>query len=302
MEFRELECFVVLSEELHFARAAERLYLSPGRVSQLIAALETRIGGRLLERTSRRVRLTKLGESFLADLRPSYDGLTKAVVRAKSAAREVTGLLRVGFLATPTDLVTGSVQRFEGLYPGSAVELVEIPLSDPFSKLRARQVDVVFTLLPVEEADLVTGAGLNRVPMRLGVSVRHPLAARRGIDAEELASVALIGLDEPAPRRWREHIAPSATPSGRPIALAGTVATSQEGLTQVALNRGAMLICTPTAVAHVRPDVAFVPVTGLPDSVLGLAWRKSSETAAIRAFNDAAERHSVQVAGPHLAA
>ncbi|MFI6454197.1 LysR family transcriptional regulator [Streptosporangium amethystogenes] len=295
MEFRELECFVVLSEELHFARTAERLHLSPGRVSQLMRSLETRLGGGLFHRTSRRVRLTPLGERFLADLRPSYDGLANAVSRAKAAAREVTGVIRLGFLATPTDVVTGSVRAFERCYPGCEAELVEIPLSDPFGKLRAGQVDIAFTLLPVDEPDLATGEGLNRVSYQLGVSSRHPLAARASIGAEELAGVSLIGLDGPAPRTWRERVAPSATPSGRPIPRAGTVATSQEGLTQVALNRGGMLFCTPTAAYHRRPDVSFVPVTGLPPSILGLAWVKAAETAAIRAFNEAAVGHALGV-------
>ncbi|MEU6784402.1 LysR family transcriptional regulator [Nonomuraea angiospora] len=292
MEFRELECFVVLSEELHFARTAERLYLSPGRVSQLMRSLETRIGGRLFERTSRRVRLTPLGERFLADLRPSYDGLANAVRRAKEAAREVTGRLKVGFLATPTEVVTGSVRAFERRYPECEVELVEIPISDPFGRLRAGQVDLTFTLLPVNEPDLATGEGLNKVSYQLGVSTRHPLAARAGIAAEELVNVPLIGLDGPAPRAWRERIAPSVTPSGRPIPLAGTVATSQEGLTQVALDRGGMLFCTPTAAHHRRPDVSFVPVTGLSPSIMGLAWVKAAETAAVLAFGEAAAGHA----------
>ncbi|MGW0806930.1 LysR family transcriptional regulator [Nonomuraea sp. NPDC002799] len=296
MEFRELECFVVLSEELHFARTAERLYLSPGRVSQLVRALETRIGGLLFERTSRRVRLTSLGERFLADLRPSYDGLAGAVGRAKAAAREVAGVIRVGFLATPTDVVTGAVRAFERRYPGCVAELVEIPLSDPFGRLRAGQVDITFTLLPVDEPDLVTGAGLNRVSYELGVSIRHPLAGRSGIGAEELASVPLIGLAGPAPRAWRERIAPSATPSGRAIPHAGTVATAQEGLTQVALDRGGMLFCAPTAAHHRRADVRFLPVMGLSPSVLGLAWVKTAETAVIRAFSEAAAGEDALVA------
>lgn len=58
-----------------------------------------------------------------------------------------------------------------------------------------------------------------------------------------------------------------------------------------------MLICTPSAASYVSPDVVFVPVTGLPPSILGLAWLKSSETAVIRAFNEAAEGHS-----PHMVA
>ncbi|MEU8404189.1 LysR family transcriptional regulator [Nonomuraea sp. NPDC048892] len=288
MEFRELECFLVLSEELHFARTAERLYLSPGRVSQLMRSLESRIGGRLFDRTSRRVRLTPLGERFLADLRPAYDGLAGAVNRARTAARELTGVLRVGFLATPTDVVTGSVRAFERRNPGCAVELVEVPLSDPFGRLRAGQVDVTFTLLPLDEPDLAGGGELNRVGYTLGLSTRHPLAGRAGIAAEELASVPLIGLDGPAPRSWHERVAPSVTPSGRPIPRAGRVTTTQEGLTQVALGRGGMLFCAPTAMQHQRPDVSFVPVTGLPASIFGLAWVKNAESAAVRAFGEAA--------------
>ncbi|SEM71257.1 LysR family transcriptional regulator [Nonomuraea pusilla] len=288
MEFRELECFVVLSEELHFARAAERLRLSPGRVSQLVRALETRVGARLFDRTSRRVRLTPLGERFLADLRPAYDGLGRAFDRVRAAARRVEGVLRVGFIGTPTDVVTGAVERFERRHPECAVELVEIPLSDPFGRLRAGGVDVAFTLLPVDEPDLETGPALNRVPHRLGLSVRHRLAARRSIGAEELADVPLIGLDGPAPPRWRELVAPRVTPGGRPVTVAAAVSTTQEGLTLVALNRGGMLFCTPTAAHHGRPDVAFVPVAGLPPSVMALVWRREGATAAVRAFCAAA--------------
>ncbi|MEZ7130648.1 LysR family transcriptional regulator [Nonomuraea sp. AD125B] len=289
MDFRELECFLALSEELHFARTAERLYLSPARVSQLLRALETRIGGRLVERTSRRVRLTPLGERFLADLRPAYEGVTGAVGRARAAARAVTEVLRVGFLATPTEVVTGSVRAFERRNPGSAAELVEIPLADPFTRLRSGEVDVVFTLLPVDEPDLATGPALNRVPYRLGLPAGHPLAARAAVTAEELAGVPLLGLAGPAPRWWSERTAPSVTPSGRPIPRAGAVATLQEGLTQVALGRGGMLLCAPTAEVAERADVSFVPVSGLMPSILGLAWVRTAESAAVRAFVTAAD-------------
>jgi hypothetical protein len=62
-EIREVEIFLVMAEELHFRRAADRLYLSPSRVSQAVRALEDRVGARLFDRTNRWVRLTPLGES-----------------------------------------------------------------------------------------------------------------------------------------------------------------------------------------------------------------------------------------------
>ncbi|MFD9942525.1 LysR substrate-binding domain-containing protein [Nonomuraea sp. NPDC059023] len=297
MEFRQLETFVVVSEELHFAKAAERLYLSPGRVSQIVRSLEDSIGARLFERTSRRVRLTPLGERFLADVRPAFEGLHGAVNRARSAARSVYGVLRVGFLSTPGEVVTGAVRAFEHRFPECAVELVEVPLSDPFGKVREGVVDLTFTLLPVAEPDLETSVALNRVPMQLALSPAHPLAGRVSIDAEELAGVPLVGVEGPAPRCWRELTAPVTTPGGLPIPSAGEVSTSQEGLTEVALNRGSMLFCTPTAAYLGRDDVTFVPVTGLPDSVLGLVWQRTRRTTAITAFAElAADRNAGEVA------
>ena len=53
MDFREIECFLVLSEELHFGRTAQRLVVSQARVSQLTRSLERRVGGRLFDRTTR---------------------------------------------------------------------------------------------------------------------------------------------------------------------------------------------------------------------------------------------------------
>ncbi|MEV0581682.1 LysR family transcriptional regulator [Nonomuraea sp. NPDC050310] len=298
MEFRQIECFVVLSEELHFARAAERLYLSPGRVSQLLKELELSIGGRLVDRTSRRVALTPLGRGLLAELRPAYDALLAAVEGAKAAARKVDGTLRVGFHGAPTRLAVAGLRTFQERYPECEVELVEVPLSDPYGALRRGEVDVVFTVLPTGESDLEEGAELNREPYQLALPVRHPLAGREVIQAEELAGVSLIGLPPSAPRGWRERSAPPYTPLGVPIPRGAQVSTSQEGLTLVALGRGAMLLCRPSALLHRRPDVRFVLVEGLPASSLGLVWRAGERTARLRAFADTV----AEQAAPRLAA
>ena len=76
MDTAEIEVFLVLAEELHFGRTAERLRLPQPRVSRLVAALERRAGGALFERTSRRVRLTPLGQQLASQLRPAYAQLT----------------------------------------------------------------------------------------------------------------------------------------------------------------------------------------------------------------------------------
>ncbi|WP_431776596.1 LysR family transcriptional regulator [Streptomyces cucumeris] len=284
LDLRELECFLVLSEELHFGRAAERLYVSQSRVSQLLRALEGRIGARLLNRTSRRVRLTPLGERFLAELRPAHAALHGAVKGAREAARGVEGVLRVGFQGAVGDGLMAAIVAFRDRHPGCELETVEIPLADPFGALRQGEVDTAVVCLPVAEPDLVLGPVFSRQPQRLAVDGGHPLAGRAVVRAEELAESPLVSPAGPAPRYWRDALAPAATPGGRPVPPGPRVHTLQEGLTAVAAGRGAMLLCAPTAEYHGRSAVRFLPVEDLPESALGLIWRKADATARVREF------------------
>ncbi|GAA1597349.1 LysR family transcriptional regulator [Actinomadura kijaniata] len=284
MEIRELECFLVLSEELHFGRAADRLYVSQSRVSQLLRSLESRVGGRLVERTSRRVRLTPLGERFLADLRPAYGALREAFERARADARGVDGVLRLGFAGTLSERLLDAVAAFRDEHPGCEVEVTELPLSDPFGAVRRAEVDAAIVLTPVREPDLAAGPVFSVEPVTLVVSARHPFAARAAVRAEDLAGCPVVGLADPAPRYWREAQSPAATPDGRPIPRGPVVATLQEGLTMAAVGRGGMLMCAATARHHRRADLAAVPVEGLPPSSLTLVWLPANRTARLDAF------------------
>src|SRR5882757_2956215 len=78
IHLRQLECFLAVAEELHFGRAAQRLRLSPSSVSEAVAALERRLGGQLFERTSRTVRLTGPGATFLREVREPFERIVRA--------------------------------------------------------------------------------------------------------------------------------------------------------------------------------------------------------------------------------
>ncbi|GGV44798.1 LysR family transcriptional regulator [Streptomyces spectabilis] len=289
VEIRELECFLVLADELHFGRAGARLYVSQGRVSQLLAALEQRIGARLVERTSRRVRLTPLGERFRAELSPAYAELAAVVDRAKEAARGVEGRLRIGFQGTADARLMEAITTFRKRHPACVTEIAEVPFADPFGAVRQGEVDAAIVLLPVAEPDLVLGPLFSRQQQTVAVSVRHPFAGRERLAAAELGGMPLIAAGPPAPAYWREAHAPSALP-------APAVRTLQEGLTLVAADQGAMLLCRPTAAYHGREDVVFVPVDGVPDSVLGMVWHRDGETERVRAFARAVAAATVPAA------
>jgi DNA-binding transcriptional LysR family regulator len=287
LEVRELEAFLALADELHFGRAGERLYLSQSRVSQLLRSLESRIGARLVERTSRRVRLTPLGEKLLAGVRPAYASLVTALDDATATARGVSGLLRVGFQGTLDDHAMNAIALFQSRYPDCATEIVEIPFCDPFGPVRRDEVDTAVVLLPMREDDLVLGQVFSEQPQALALSTRHPYAKRAGLSAEDLAGVPLISAHGPAPEYWRRAQAPGTTPGGLAIPSGPAVTTLQEGLALVAADRGAMLLCDPTAEYHGRRAITFVDVTGLETSVLGLIWHRDRESARTKAFSQA---------------
>ncbi len=284
LEMRELECFLVLAEELHFGRTGERLYVSQSRVSQLLRSLERRIGARLVERTSRRVALTVLGARFLEQLRPAYGLLGDAVDEARAAARSVTGRLRLGFLGSADHRTTAALGLLHARHPQVETAVVEITMADPFGPLRRGEVDAAVLLLPVAEPGLVVGPGFAEQPWTLAVSCDHPLAARSALSAEDLADCRLIAAAPPAPGYWRDYQAPPRTPGGRTIARGPAVTTLQEGLANAAAGRGGMLLCRPTAEAHARADIAFVPVGGLPLSELAVVTGGGHGSALQRAF------------------
>lgn len=91
-DLRHLECFLAVAEERHFRKAAERLHLSPASVSEAVAGLERRLGGRLFDRSTRRVRLTQYGARFLDDVWQPYQQLRLAHESARARSKDHTGI------------------------------------------------------------------------------------------------------------------------------------------------------------------------------------------------------------------
>src|SRR5687768_17138665 len=103
IDLRELRVFLTLTEELHFGRTAERLRLTPSRVSQSLRELEDKLGAQLVHRTSRHVQLTSFGERVLEEVGPAYGERSRALEHTHAAARSLAGSLRLGLFSGPAE-------------------------------------------------------------------------------------------------------------------------------------------------------------------------------------------------------
>ncbi|MFI7274999.1 LysR family transcriptional regulator [Streptomyces sp. NPDC049879] len=270
---QEIECLLTLAEELHFGRTALRLGCSQSRVSQLVTALERRVGVRLVDRTSRSVRLSRFGEQFVAEVRPAFEALSTVITEARDRARRGALLqLRVGFHGAVYEEVTEAFRRLRR-HHDVAVALTEIPLGSPFAAVLGGRIDAAVVELPVREAGLTTGFRFPPQDRLLAVAATHPLAAAARVHAEELAGLDVLHPVGDAPDYWRAARVPRATPGGTPIRSTTGISTIQEGLALVATGEHTMLVCRPLAERATRGDVRYVPVDGLGASQLALVWR-----------------------------
>ncbi|MCT2589741.1 LysR family transcriptional regulator [Streptomyces sp. N2-109] len=285
MERDELDCFLILSEELHFGRTADRMRLSRARVSQLVQRLERRVGAPLFVRTSRRVALTALGHSLRKDITPHHRAIEAAFARASATARGTDGVLHVGF-SNPLagEIVMKATEALRAGHPGLAVEICEVTLSDPYGQLRKGEFDVQLTPFPMREDDLGGSQALLTEARVLAISTGHPLSGRDSLTLEDLADVPLLTIDGELPDYWREYHVPSHTPSGRPIGRGPAITNMEEALTLVAGGKGALLSAAHTATYRARPGVAYVPFADAAPLGYGLVWRAGDHTGAVRAF------------------
>jgi len=144
VSLRQLEYFVTVVDEGSFTRAAELLHVSQPGLSHQIQALERELGGPLLERLPRKVRLTPAGRTTLPHAQASLAHAQRASSAARRASGVETGELHVGTLfSISTGILPGALSTWRQSYPELQVHLVEVRHTDDLiAVMEAGQADV----------------------------------------------------------------------------------------------------------------------------------------------------------------
>ncbi|MFO3773272.1 LysR family transcriptional regulator, partial [Serratia marcescens] len=198
MELRHLRCFLAVAEELHFARAAERLHIEQSPLSRAIKELEEELGVVLFARTTRRTRLTRAGTLFLAHVPRVFAAIQQARESVKAAANGFHGQLRIAL----SDGITPS--RLPALLalcrqeePEVEIRFFEVPLSQQIKGLHDDLYDVGFARAD-EAGDGIVALPVWSDPLMVAVPARHPLLTHKRIPLEELLRYPLVLCDPQA--------------------------------------------------------------------------------------------------------
>lgn len=177
-----LECFVRSAEAGSFSAAARRLSLTPAAVSRNVSILETNIGVRLFQRSTRKLTLTEAGERFLEDVRANLDALQSAIASVATDKGEPAGVLKVSM---PPAF---GLMHILPLLPSF---LARYPLIRPEWHFENRQVDLI-----AEGYDAAIGGGFELAP---------------GLVSRVLAPAHIVAVASPA---YMASRVPPADPSG----------------------------------------------------------------------------------------
>jgi DNA-binding transcriptional LysR family regulator len=287
VNLRQLEYFVVIAEEGSFTRASERLLVAQPSLSQQIGALEAELGGPLLERLPRGVRLTMAGQNFLPEARAAIGHANRARRSVRIALGLESGQLAIATVTSAAAGILPSVlRRWQELHPS-----IEVSLSEYLHRALLDDAvgdgdgDMAVGSPPASWEGPVEALGWEEFVLVLPDG--DPMLRKRSVDLVELAD-----------RRW-VHFA-----SGHGLAEVMDLQCAAAGFTPRVSVRTSQVAAAPLfAAAGLGP--ALVPDHIVPDSAKELvrpakprlvrpvvAFTRRDWTPVTRAFLDTLHEYS----------
>ncbi|MFF3245824.1 LysR substrate-binding domain-containing protein [Streptomyces sp. NPDC002870] len=298
---RDLRYFVGVAEELHFTRAAERLFLSQPALSKQIRMLERQLGAPLFERDSRGVRLTPVGTALLPHARRTLAAWAAAEEAVERAKAEQQATLVVGMSTSPGrgGLLPAIRSRFTAACAHAQVRLRQVGWEDATAGLADGTSDVAYVWLPLPDPDRYRWLVVAAEPRLVALPETHPLAVRETVDFADLLDEPFLALPE-STGELRDYWLALDARGGRPARIGAEIAGTEETYEALVDGRGVCLVATGNAPLLTLGGVVTRPVTGVSPSRLAVAWRADDRRDLVRhyvlAARQVAEKSAEQVA------
>jgi DNA-binding transcriptional LysR family regulator len=261
-ELRQLRYFVAVADELNYTRAAGRLHVAPQTLSAAIQQLESTIGARLLERTTRSVKLTEAGQAMLPEARAALSRADAAVRAARHAAGAEGTRVRVGFLASTANYVMPPVVRaFVERYPDIELRTEDLAIADLVAAVRDGRIDAGVARRPLIDDPELAEERILREPVAAVLPAGHPLAGRSSLRLADLAGEPWVLTERSSWPPWHDLYDAEFRAAGFEPRVVRRGSSVQSLLALVAAGIGVTRL-TLSARSLRDSGVAFVPLEG----------------------------------------
>jgi DNA-binding transcriptional LysR family regulator len=267
MYLRDLECFLAVADELHFGRAADRLYVSQAMVSQSVRRLERQLGGALFDRTTRNVTFTALGAEFEGLARIALEAVITAYRTGQRIARERPEVFVLAYSRDSAGDLLDLVRRA----PTSAVELRNMPTPAQVTALRQRRVHAGLGW-ETPGSETIETAVVTRTDFVALVPEGHPLAVEGDVTVAELVTSPVVGWPRALSPELTALFTGSVDPTGKwSFALTGT--SFDDIAAHVLAGRGVGVFPRSQLSGRSVEGLRFVALSDGPVARELLAWR-----------------------------
>lgn len=200
-DLRRVTHFVAVAEDLHFGRAADRLFMSQPALSQSVRKLERSLGLLLFERTSRRVTLTSAGHVLLREATEVLGCVLRMVERTVATADRSIATLAVGYAPACSRTATRVISALAESAPAVTLDCRQDQSHWVIQAVLAGTLDVGMALSGVNPPGLASRP-LRRFPLVCAMDKSHPLADRCWITPQDLSEYPLIVVKSSIPSAW----------------------------------------------------------------------------------------------------
>ncbi|HWJ41063.1 MAG TPA: LysR family transcriptional regulator [Candidatus Limnocylindrales bacterium] len=292
MELRHLKYFVVVAEERHFTRAAERLGMAQPPLSQQIRKLEHEIGALLFRRLTRGVELTDAGRVLYEDARRIVDQVEQAKTRAQSAARGQTGHIRVGFASSVVfhPVIAEIVRAYRETHPDVRLSPSESNVAALIDDLLAERIDLAVIRQTAQESERLKIEALFDEHMVVALPPQHRLGGEAGISLQSLAQETLIMFPRTIAPVLYDEVMSACQRAGFSPQLGQESTQVASAVSMVAAGFGVSIV--PQSIRQVAATgVTYHAIDGPgPKAQIVIAYRSTEFSKVVRDFLEVARR------------
>lgn len=192
IDFAGIQAFVSVADLGGFSKAAGELNITQTALTRRVQKLEAYLGLRLLDRTTRNVTLTAIGEEFLPKARAIVAEMDSALLQLKEAARTSRGSFTLACVSTMSArLLPVMMRRYADLYPGNRIRLLDLTSNDVRDAVLKRKAELGIAIHGEDHPDLLERYLFDDA-LVFYCHESHPLAARSRLTWQDLRDADLI--------------------------------------------------------------------------------------------------------------